>query len=438
MKKVDRLVDPLDAPSQYLSEVLKAPPSWILKWGQTMLLLLTLSLISLTHFVRYPQRVGAELMITTPDPVLPVISRSEGKISELLIQENQFVRKNQPLAIIHSPADYQDVLNLKEKIEETNLLRVSQLNKKAFIWLDHQFSLGPIQSDYVAFEKIASEYLTFLELKPNLRQKQSIILEIQRYQNLLSAKKGQLQTAKRKVELSRKDYNRHRELLESRAISDKEYEDNEQVYLGYRQELEACQAEISRINVQIAKLESQYDMIEIDYTETVNKLKVKFTGCREELKAAIKEWEEKYVLTASRQGRVVYSNFWANQSAVKEREEIFSIIPENQNTVVGQMRVPVENSGKIKVGQSVDIYLSNYPEKEFGKLRGKVISISQIPKKSRYNVVVSLNEEMISSYGIKIPFQHNMQGHAEIITQDMSLLDRIFDSILQVGDALKS
>jgi len=431
MKDIDHLVDNLNHPSQHLTEVLKAPPGWLLKWGQTLLLMLMLSLVALTHFYRYPDRVLAEVLITTPDPVLPIVSRTEGRISHLFVKENQSVQKNDPLAVIHGPASYQDVMKLQSLIQDSVILDDVLLNRQSYQWLDQQLILGSIQSDYVVFQKNANKYLTFLELKPNYRHQQSIWAQINRYKELLSLKQEQILTIERKVKLSHKDYERHRQLLNTGAISEKEFEDREQAYLEVRQELEDSRAEKSRIDVEIVSLQKEVDLLGVGDAETISELKVRLSGSLEELKAAIDQWQEKHILTASQDGRVVFSDFWTAQSFIREEEEVFSILPEAQDSIVGQMRVPVENSGKLKLGQSVDIYLSNYPELEFGAIQGRVIQISQIPKKDRYNVVVFLGKGLTTDYGIPIPFQQNMQGYAEIITQEMSLLDRIFDSLLR-------
>ncbi|EKF54161.1 putative HlyD-family transporter [Galbibacter marinus] len=71
--------------------------------------------------------------------------------------------------------------------------------------------------------------------------------------------------------------------------------------------------------------------------------------------------------------------------------------------------------------------LSNYPETEFGVLKGTVMNISQIPDdKGNYIVDVSIPHELVTSYGKRITFKQEMLAQAEIITEDLRLLERLF------------
>ena len=85
------------------------------------------------------------------------------------------------------------------------------------------------------------------------------------------------------------------------------------------------------------------------------------------------------------------------------------------------------NSGKIKIGQNVNIKLENFPETEFGIIRGKVEKISLTADKNGFYIIdVSLPEKLITSYEKEISFKQEMRGSAEIITDDLRLVERVF------------
>ncbi len=91
------------------------------------------------------------------------------------------------------------------------------------------------------------------------------------------------------------------------------------------------------------------------------------------------------------------------------------------------MKAAALNSGKIKISQKVNIKLQNYPETEFGMLTGRVATISLTPdKEDLYLVDVSLPAKLITSYHKEIEFQQEKRGTAEIITEDLRLLERFF------------
>lgn len=51
-------------------------------------------------------------------------------------------------------------------------------------------------------------------------------------------------------------------------------------------------------------------------------------------------------------------------------------------------------------------------------------AISEVPD-SVYMGTVFLNDSLVSNYGKLFPFKQNMQGVAEIITEDLSLAERM-------------
>lgn len=80
--------------------------------------------------------------------------------------------------------------------------------------------------------------------------------------------------------------------------------------------------------------------------------------------------------------------------------------------------------------------LFNFPDREFGVLRGKVSNISLVPDKDGNLLIdVSLPKGLESSYKKQIPFQQEMKGSADIVTEDLRLLERI---LYQFRDVFKT
>ncbi|MBZ4037557.1 HlyD family secretion protein [Flavobacterium sp. 17A] len=102
------------------------------------------------------------------------------------------------------------------------------------------------------------------------------------------------------------------------------------------------------------------------------------------------------------------------------------MIPDAKNTFIGKVKAPALNSGKIKVGQRVNIRLANYPDREFGVLRGEIKNISLVPDKDGNLLLdVALPNGLKTSYDKQIVFQQEMKGSAEIVTEDLRLIERI-------------
>ena len=153
------------------------------------------------------------------------------------------------------------------------------------------------------------------------------------------------------------------------------------------------------------------------------------------LKKAIKDWELNYVLRSSIDGEVSFLQLWAENQTVTAGDTIFTIIPSNENGFIGKVKAPAQNSGKIKVGQIVNIRLANYPDKEFGIVVGTVKSISLTPDKDGNLLIdISLPNGIQTSYKKKISFQQEMSGTADIVTQNLRLIERL---LYQFRDVFK-
>lgn len=141
--------------------------------------------------------------------------------------------------------------------------------------------------------------------------------------------------------------------------------------------------------------------------------------------------------TQSAYRRIIsFTNYWSENQNIAPLEEIFAIIPIEQDEIIGKSLLPVARSGKVKKGQKVNISFQNLPENEFGIVRGVVENISLIPveinnpktgyREASYIVDIRLPNGLKTSYGKILPFQPQMRAQADIITDNISLLERLF------------
>jgi hypothetical protein len=146
-----------------------------------------------------------------------------------------------------------------------------------------------------------------------------------------------------------------------------------------------------------------------------------------QLKKSIKDWENQYVLKSNINAKVSFLNFWNTNQTVNQGDLVFIMIPIENSSFIAKLKAPAQNSGKIKIGQQVNIKLENYPDTEFGVLNGIVKNISILPNKDGlYLIDVELPKKLITSYNKEIDFKQEMVGVAEIITEDLRLIDRFF------------
>ena len=108
---------------------------------------------------------------------------------------------------------------------------------------------------------------------------------------------------------------------------------------------------------------------------------------------------------------------------------IFTIVPSETTKIIGKALLPLQGSGKVKIGQKVNIKFLGYPYMEYGMIRGIVRKISIVPDGDSYMVEIDLPEGMVSNYGIEIEFTQEMKGTAEIITENLRIIERLLNPI---------
>lgn len=251
--------------------------------------------------------------------------------------------------------------------------------------------------------------------------------EVKSQKRIAENKNKELLLADRSFELQERNLERHRELLKKGVISHHDLEKVENEFLAAQQKYEIITQQIEQVKIDLSTLEKDRKLAESSQYRTSSTGAVKLEAAREALLSNILNWEQKYLLVSPIDGKLSFNNVWGNFQNVEEGELVFVVMPLNSNSVVGRCRVPVRNSGKIVEGQSAYLKLDNYPYREWGILKGKVESISDIPSAGSEDYLVFLSiDSLTTSYGKELKFNRELIGDVEIILEETSVIERIF------------
>ena len=147
------------------------------------------------------------------------------------------------------------------------------------------------------------------------------------------------------------------------------------------------------------------------------------------LKSRLAYWEQTFIIKSPIAGKVSFANFWSKNQQVKKDEMVFSVIPEKQSQIIGRISLPVKGAGKVAIGQKVNIRFENFPYMEYGFIRATVKSISLMPNNENYVVEVEMPQDLKTNYDVPLKFSQEMKGSAEIITEDLRLIQRFFNPV---------
>jgi multidrug efflux pump subunit AcrA (membrane-fusion protein) len=411
--------------TEEVNEILTSTPKWILRWGISVVFILIITAVSLTYFIRYPDILSAEITITTLNPPVNLIARTDGKLTHLLVKNNDSICAHQIIATIENTANYKDVLNLSENcmdLQNHFSLSDSILN----IDIGDSLKVGELTPNYLLTLTSIKELKLYKELNSYKKQISLLKKDLISYKDLLQKHKHQASTGKQQFVLVELDYLRDKGLFENKVISTREFEAKKKEYLGALNSLESTNIIVSNTLIQINSIEKNILQLQIQDYQEQSKLKNEFQKNVESLLSEINKWKQRYLIESPVSGKISFFNIWTVNQNVKNGDELFYIIPSQTQKFVGKCLLPLTNSGKLSLGQKVNIKLNNYPYHENGMLQGFVTNISEVPNKDAYAVDVVLGKGLTTSYNKTLVYKEQMKGQADIITRNLSVMDRIF------------
>ena len=422
VKKKD--IENIEIRSEEVQEILGQMPKGILRWGNSTLLSLIVLLFILSWFIKYPDILTAEAILTTAIPPQKEYAYSTARIDTLLVTDQQEVIQNQALAVLENPAVFLDVYFLKKICDS-----IMVMNSSFYFPMEDLpiLFLGEVETAFASFENNYEQYTLNQKLLPFEREevyKQYALSESKRRLENLQV---QYQLNKVELNLKRKDQDRYQSLFENNVVSEQEYEQKQLEFLQSERNFKSLGLQISQLKEALEQAKFSTNATQIDQTREEKKLLRNVIRSFQQLKKAIEEWEQKYVLKAEIEGKVTFLDVWAKNQWVQAGQHVFSIIPKASTDYVAKLKIPAFNTGKLKVGQTVHLKLINYPENEFGILSGTVSKISLTPNaENQYLLDVEVEAPLITSYKKQIPFTQEMQATADIITEDLRLIQRLF------------
>ena len=410
--------------SEEVQEILSFVPNWMIRWGNTLILVMLIGVLLISWFVKYPDTIAAEIVVTTSIPPEKIYAKTSGQIDAILVNDNDVVSKSKILAILENSANYKDVLLLK------NVIDTLTINYTDFYFPVEKLPilfLGDVESDYALFERNYAEYKLNKELKPFSNESLANQLSLAEARNRLVTLISQRSLNKKELALKKKDLERFEKLYKKGVISAQEYDQKQLDFLQSERAYKNMSSSISQLRETINNSRKTIRGTEIRKTQDQNKELKNVIQSYNQLKRSLKTWELRYVLLSSINGRVSFLSFWNENQSVKQGDLVFTIIPEGNSSFIGKIKAPARNSGKIKVGQRVNIRLTNYPYTEFGILEGTIKSISLMSDNDgNYLIDVQLPDKLVTTYKKEIEFKQEMRGTVEIITEDLRLIERFF------------
>ncbi|HLV93123.1 MAG TPA: HlyD family efflux transporter periplasmic adaptor subunit, partial [Aequorivita sp.] len=249
----------------------------------------------------------------------------------------------------------------------------------------------------------------------------------------------QLVRSQKEMDNAEEKFKTDKKLFDSGVIAKMEYFEEQTKYAQKQDALEQLKTGIIQNNITITNLEKELLDLTFENEDKLRQLRVELTTLIDQLENQIIGWQQSYVLKSPYDGYVNFLGNITENQTVSAGSVLFAVLPKDTR-LIGYVQIPSQGIGRVEKGQRVNIQLANYPQQEFGQLKGEIISVSEIPtinqesKEGFYFAKVSLPEGLHTTYNKELEHTAEMIGTASIITDDLRVFERVFNQLRTIFD----
>jgi multidrug resistance efflux pump len=410
--------------SDEVQDILGIIPHWVVRWGITVILMAMLVLILGSYMFKYPETINVSANITTNNPPAGIVARTDGKIDSLFVSDHQKVDIDEILAIIENTASYRDVLDVRMMLDsfKRDFFSEDSVFSEGFL---KNFSLGEIQPYYSDFIKKYLDFMDFISINYHVKKIRALKGQIEKYKLYLSTINNQKETLEEEFKLAQNQFLRNEKLYSKGVISEKEYEESKTLFLEKRFKLEGVRSQIANTQIELDKISQQILDLELALNKESKEILKNLGESIEILSNQFDFWEEKNVLKSPIAGKVSFTRIWSQNQHVEKGGIVFTVVPLNGYDIIGRLSVPIQQSGKLKEGQKVNLKFQSFPYMEYGIVEARIKKVSLVPEEDQVYAELYLPNGLLTNYGKNLPFTQQMQANAEIITDNERLINKV-------------
>ena len=399
----------------------------------------TALLLFFSLLIDYPEKVTGVISITARQAPVRLVANTSGKL-HLLKNNGDSLKENEIIAILDNAARLVDVLILEKYLQVNIPDSLSQ--KPETRYLPANLVLGELSTLFYNFFNSLQKLENFIRTKPYEKKLESGRTYLKSQLQLLEFNRKQMKINSSSLLIAGKNVHRDSLLFRSATIAEVDLERSAVSYLSKLEENQNIAKEVTNIGIQIEDTKSKLQLLELEQTESDQKLRMDLYSSYNELANSIKKWRLAYTFTSPLEGKLEYLNFLRENDFISAGTPLLSVIPMD-NPLFGQVYLPSQGAGKVTVGQEVIIRLDNYPYIEYGTISGKVKMISALTNQTEafakrndintYLVIVDLPRKLMTNYGTTLDFNYEIKGTADILTKKRKLLFRLFDNLKYIA-----
>ncbi len=418
-----------------INDLIGNPPKWLIRSGIMMVAIVTSIILIGAYFFNYPDKLSGTGTLTSGTPPIEIMSRASGYIDKIHVTEDEFVNKGDAILYINNTTDKGQIQILEQWIKQYEKI----IHPKRYLNLEFEkgLRLGAFQGDYAGLELRYNELRQTLKDGLVFQQIDNLSREIEKIKKLSTSLQKEKEIYKHELKLTGKDYKRNERLNSDGAVSEVDLERAKTALLQKERQFEGMNNSVIQNNIRIEQLELEKLKLTEQRSNLIKGYQFAIAELIARIRASVTNWTNTYTIEAPISGNITFLGNINEQKNLQQGEPIGYIIPENADEKYVSAIYPTVNIGKVEKGQKVILRFDAYPYKEFGSVIGKVESVSPVPSVNKegaivYEIKIPLDEVIITDYADTINYKPNLTLHTEIITENMTIFERVFDQFLSL------
>ncbi|WP_250123357.1 HlyD family efflux transporter periplasmic adaptor subunit [Chroococcidiopsis sp. CCMEE 29] len=383
--------------------------------------------VALTTVLKYSVTVKVPATIRPAGELRIVQAATEGIVKSIEVEENQVLTKGDAIAYI----DDSQLLTKKSQLQgniQQNQLQLAQI---------------AAQMDALEAQRLAETSLinrTIASAQADLSRNQRV------YQDQQIITQAEVKEVEAGLELAREEMKRYQQLANTGAIAELQVKEKEQAFIAAQARLAKSKATLnpSDASVAIATERIAQERARGEATlATLNKERENLQSTQIEiqnqLNRDVKELQQigmelsKTFILASESGTILKLELRNAGQVVQPGEAVAYIAPQNAPLLI-KSRVEAQDIDKVKPGQKVQMQVSACPYPDYGTLKGTVTTVAPdaLPAASNqaeasaaraaYEVTIQPQNRFVGSEAHQCRLQSGMEGTADIITREETVL----------------
>jgi HlyD family secretion protein len=382
--------------------------------------------IGIAAVSKYNVAVKALGSVRPEGEVRVVQSEVEGTVSQVMVRENQSVRRGDVIAQLNDDRQQLQKAQIQNRLEQ-HQLQIEQISTQ----------VRSLDTQILAESNTSDRAITIAQAELARSQ--------QEHQERQVTAQSELQETEAALSLAQDQMNRYQQLIDQGIVSQLQFKEKQTAVQMATVKLERAKAMLAptlapvtvakeQISQEMAKGEATIAGLEREKSSLVQRqteMQTEILRDRQELQQLENDLK-KNVIRATADGILLKLELRNPSQMVRSGEAIAQIVP-GRSPLVVKVAVPMQERGKVEMGQTVQLRVSACPYPDYGVLMGRVATISpdavspsaDSPQSStvkQFEVVVKPDATELRREKRRCQIQAGMDVEASIIAREETFL----------------